>query len=77
MKLCGLGIKSKIAAALSDGDVDKALTRSVVAFRLLKIQRICRAKWRLAKRGVDFSFPLPLAVLYCTERAWQSVRVKG
>ena len=77
MKLCGLGIKSKIAAALSDGDSDNALSPYVIVFRLLKIQQIFRVRGPLAERSVDVPFPLPLVELYCTKRAWQSARVKG
>ena len=79
MKLCGLGIKSKIAAALSDGggDSDNALSLYVVVFRLLKIQQIFRARGPLAERSVNVPFPLPLVELYCTKRAWQNARVEG
>ena len=77
VKLYGLGIKSKIAAALSDSDSYNALSSYVIAFRLLKTQQICRARGPLAKRSVDFLFPLPLVALYCTKRAWRNARVEG
>jgi len=77
VKLCGLGIKSKIAVALSDDDGDNALPQYIVAFRLLKIQQICRARGPLAKRSVGFLFLLPLVALCCTKHARRNARVEG